>query len=141
MHEMKWVLVEVFTNPHVSGPQPFQHQAPVSWKIIFPQTGQGRDGFRMIQTHDIYYIFYYYYYYISSTSNHQTLDLGGWGPLHVVTAPPKSAPLLSTCWWFSRSLVSNSCNPNSGIKPRSPALQEDSLRSELPGKPYTGQLK
>ena len=38
-------------------------------------------GFRMIQVHYIYCAFYFYYYYISSTSDHQPLDPGGWGPL------------------------------------------------------------
>ena len=27
-----------------------------------------------------YYYYYLYYYYISSTSDHQALDLGDWGP-------------------------------------------------------------
>ena len=27
-----------------SGPQPFWHQGPVSWKTIFPLTGWGRGG-------------------------------------------------------------------------------------------------
>ena len=39
------------------------------------------DGFRMIQVHYIYCVLYFYYYYISSTSDHQVLDPGGWGPL------------------------------------------------------------
>ena len=34
----------------------------------------------MIQGHYIYYALYFYYYYISSTSDHQALDPGGWGP-------------------------------------------------------------
>ena len=39
------------------------------------------DGFRMIQAHYIYCVLYFHYYYISSTSGHQALDPGGWGPL------------------------------------------------------------
>ena len=39
------------------------------------------DGLGMIQAHYIYCILYVYYYYISSTSDHQALDPGGWGPL------------------------------------------------------------
>ena len=36
----------------------------------------------MIQVHYIYCVLYfYYYYYISSTSDHQVLDSGTWGPL------------------------------------------------------------
>ena len=29
---------------YISGPQPFWHQGPVSWKTIFPQPGGGGDG-------------------------------------------------------------------------------------------------
>ena len=35
----------------------------------------------MIQENYIYCVLYFYYYYISSTSDHQALDPGGWGPL------------------------------------------------------------
>ena len=35
----------------------------------------------MIQVHSIYHALYFYYYYISFTSDHQALDLRGWGPL------------------------------------------------------------
>ena len=38
------------------------------------------DGFGMIQAYYIYCVLYFYYYYISSTSDHQELDPGGWGP-------------------------------------------------------------
>ena len=41
--------------------------------------GWGND-FGMIQVHYIYCALYFYYYYISSTSDHQALDPGGWGP-------------------------------------------------------------
>ena len=34
----------------------------------------------MIQAHYVYCTLYFYYYYISFTSEHQALDLGGWGP-------------------------------------------------------------
>ena len=44
------------------------------------QGGKG-DGFGMIRVPYIYCALYFCYYYISSTSDHQTLDLGGWGPL------------------------------------------------------------
>ena len=47
--------------PWRSGPQPFWHQGPVSWKTIFPRTVGGRDGFRMIQAHYIYCALYFYY--------------------------------------------------------------------------------
>ena len=39
-------------------------------------------GFRMIQTHYVYCALYFYHYYISSTSDHQALDLRGWGHLY-----------------------------------------------------------
>ena len=50
---------------YISGPQPFWHQGPVSWKTIFPRTGGGvgGHGFRMIQVHCIYCVLYFYYYY------------------------------------------------------------------------------
>ena len=43
-------------------------------------TDQSGDGLGMIQAHYIYCALYFYYYYISSTSDHQALDLRGWGP-------------------------------------------------------------
>ena len=39
----------------------------------------GVGGLGMIQLHYVYCAFYLYY--ISSTSDHQALDSGGWGPL------------------------------------------------------------
>ena len=35
----------------------------------------------MVQAHYIYCALYFHFYYISSTSDHQALDPGGWGPL------------------------------------------------------------
>ena len=62
-------------------------QSPTFWRhglvlqnSNLPWTGVG-DGFRMIQVHYLYCALYFYYYYISSTSDHQALDPGGWGPL------------------------------------------------------------
>ena len=72
---------------YTSGPQPFWHQGPVLWKKIFPPTmwrgaGGGEGGaVWMIQEHNIYCELNFYYYYMSSTSDHQVLDPGGWGPL------------------------------------------------------------
>ena len=43
------------------------------------------DGFRMIQVHYIYCVLYFYYYYINSTSDHQVLGPGAWGPLSQVS--------------------------------------------------------
>ena len=64
------------------GPQPFQHQGPVWWKTICPQTaGWWGDGLGMIKEHYVYCAFYFYYYHISSTSDHQALESRGWGPL------------------------------------------------------------
>ena len=46
------------------------------------------NGFRMIQVHYIYCaLYFYYYYYINSTSDHQALDSGSWGPLHEARRP------------------------------------------------------
>ena len=39
------------------------------------------NGLGMIQGHYIYCALYFSSYYISSTSDHQTLDPGGWSPL------------------------------------------------------------
>ena len=50
---------------------------------IFPQTWAG-DGFRMVQAQYIYCALFSCYGYISSTSDHQALDPGGWGPLFLV---------------------------------------------------------
>ena len=38
-------------------------------------------GFRMIQAYYVYCALYFCYYYIGSTSDHQALDPGGWGPV------------------------------------------------------------
>ena len=57
----------------------FWHRGLVSWKTIFSQIGG--DGSRMIQAYYVYCVLYFYYYYIHSTSDHQALDPGGWGPL------------------------------------------------------------
>ena len=62
-----------------SDPQLFWHQRPFSWKTTFPW--RGGDGLGMIQVHYIYCALYSYYYYISSTSDHQALYPGVWGPL------------------------------------------------------------
>lgn len=43
--------------------------------------GAGADGLGMIQADDIYCAIYFYYCHISSTSDHQPLDPGDWGPL------------------------------------------------------------
>ena len=56
--------VQIFHVHYTSGPQPFWHQGPVSWKKIFPWTGGWGDGFRMIEVHYIYCTLYFYYYYI-----------------------------------------------------------------------------
>ena len=47
----------------------------------FPQTREVGRWFGMIQVHYIYCAPYFYYYYIISTSDHQALEPGGWGPL------------------------------------------------------------
>ena len=61
---------------------PFWHQAPVSWKTIFPQMGEG-SGLGMIQAHYIYCTLHFCYY-IGSTSGHQALGPGGWGCCSIV---------------------------------------------------------
>ena len=48
---------------------------------FFHELVAGRDAFGMIQVHFIYCVLYFFYYHISSTSDHQALDLRGWGLL------------------------------------------------------------
>ena len=79
--------IKLYTGTKVTKERPIQqqspafwHQAPVSWKTVFPWT-EGGGWFRMIQVHYIYCALYFYYYYISSISDHQASDPGGWGPL------------------------------------------------------------
>ena len=67
--------------PYGSGPQPFRHQGPISWKTVFPQTGGKRGWFgddpnALHLLHTLFLLSY-----ISSTSDHQALDPEGWGPL------------------------------------------------------------
>ena len=47
-------------------------------------TDLGGGGLGMIWAHYIYCALYFYYYYISSTSGHQALHPGGWGPLGLI---------------------------------------------------------
>ena len=47
----------------------------------FSSIGGGGDGLGMIQSHYIYCALNFYYYYIGSTSDDQSLDPEGWGPL------------------------------------------------------------
>ena len=61
-------------------PNLFWHQGLVLWKTVFPWTREG-GGCGMIQARYIYCALYLLYYYISSTSGHQALDPGAWGPL------------------------------------------------------------
>ena len=40
----KGCLSSPYTTSYSSGPQPFRHQGPVSWKSIFPRAGGGGGG-------------------------------------------------------------------------------------------------
>ena len=53
------------------------------WNAIFPWTRAevGRDGLGRIKVHYVNCALYFRYYYVNSTSDHQALDPGGWGPL------------------------------------------------------------
>ena len=70
----------VITVPYQRSP-PFLAPATSFMEDNFPTDPGVGDGFRMIQVHYIYRALYFYYYYINSTSDHQALDPGGWGPL------------------------------------------------------------
>ena len=51
-------------------------------------------------------------------------------------SPPGTSPgIPQQEYWNGSPFTSPGHLPNPGIKPGSPALQEDSLSSELPGKP------
>ena len=58
---------------------------------------QGGDGLGMIQAHYVCCALYFYYYYISSTSDHQALDSGGWGPQ---SKPCEEARVSGSEPWF-----------------------------------------
>ena len=45
------------------------------------------------------------------------------------------------CTWIGEGLKGSTGLPDSGIKPRFPALQEESLPSEPPGKPTAKEIK
>ena len=64
--------------------EPPDHQSPpFLWKTVVshgPGGGAG-DGLGTIQGHYTYCALYFYHHYIGSTSGHQALDPGGWGPL------------------------------------------------------------
>ena len=64
-----------------SGSQPLWHLGMILWKTIFPGPGGGGWPWDIIQAHCIYCALCFCYYCISSTSDHQTLDPGGWHPL------------------------------------------------------------
>lgn len=62
----------------------------------------GGDGFEMIQVPYIYCVLHSYYYHISSTSDHQALDPGSWGPLDSIT-PTRKVNVYST--WFKSDRI------------------------------------
>ena len=64
--------------PNLFGTKDWFHRRQFSMDGV--GVGVGR-GFRMIQVHYIYCVLYFYSYNINSTSDHQALDSGVWGPL------------------------------------------------------------
>ena len=70
-------------------------------------------------THYIYFVLYfYYYYYISSTSDHQALGPGGWGPLYLLTLgmaprekPGRPGSLRFMQEWRERLSLLQYCQP------------------------------
>ena len=78
----------------------------------------------------------------SSTTQKHNLSLGLWLPVKVAQsclfATPwaiQSMEFFRPEYWSGWPFPSPGDLPNPGIKPRSPALQADSLPAELPGKP------
>ena len=114
-------LGNIFGN--ISDPWHFWYQVPVLWKTIFPWTRSGGwDGLGMIQAHYTYCALYFYYYCISSTSDHQALDSGHWGPtppdlcLDVAHSPRLVAPScrlvsLTLAWYLFYLFLSHISDP------------------------------
>lgn len=59
----------------------------------------------MIQAHYVHCALYVYYDYFSSTSDHQALDYGSWGPLHC----PNWVNFTSENESYKLSLQDNNC--------------------------------
>ena len=57
------------------------------------------------------------------------------GPMTVARQAPLSLEFSKQEYWSGLPFPSPGDLPNPGIEPRSPALQADSLATELPGKP------
>ena len=65
-HNLDENSIGTYSGPHESqikwhsrhGPQPFWQQGPILWKMIFPLTDVGGEGFGMIQVHYIYCVLY-----------------------------------------------------------------------------------
>ena len=64
--------------------QPFWYQEPVSWKTVFPWTGDGvwfwddSRALHLFGTLFLLFLFYSVIFCISSTSDHQAFNPGGW---------------------------------------------------------------
>ena len=61
-------------------------------------------------------------------------------PWTVAYQAPLSMEFSRQEYWSGLPFPSSEALPNPGIKPTSPALQADTLPSEPPGKPYTGEI-
>ena len=85
----------------------------------------GENSVGMIQVHYIYYALYFYYYHISSTSDHQALDPGGWGPLEQIT------PKLTRVVWNNKCLSSHTVSETWDSGWHSWILAQPSLKSQL----------
>ena len=102
-------------------------KSPVFWALgpsfledNFSMDGSGMRGdLGMIQAHYIYCVLYfYYYYYIGSTSDHQALGPGGWGPLYLLTLgmaprekPGRPGSLRFMQEWRERLSLLQYCQP------------------------------
>ena len=76
----KYHWLTLYDQP--SGPQHFWHQGLVSWKTDFPWTRVGWWGIVSEWSSALHLsCTYFYCYYIISTSDHQALDFGAWGPM------------------------------------------------------------
>ena len=67
--------------PNLFGTRDWFHGRPLFHKVVVGRGGGVCGYFGMTQVHYMYCTFYFHYYYIGSTSDSQTLDTRGWGPL------------------------------------------------------------
>ena len=99
--------------------------------LLFATTRMDLEGIMLNEIRDRYL----YYLLMKSESEVAQLCLFG-TPWTVVHQAPLSKGFSRQEYWSGLPFLSPGDLPNSGIEPGSPALQADSLLSELPGNPH-----